>query len=73
MNRCADETSGDCLILNGCVGFIWFRWRWMDWSVFVLLLNSNHGDVDGWECVEVGVFTSLVGGIGGKLHVVCRQ
>ena len=70
MNRCADEIFGDCLILNGCVGFVWFGWRWMEWFVFNFLF-FNHGDVNGWGCVEVGVITILVGGSGGKSHVIC--
>ena len=31
----------------------------------------NHGDVDGWGCVGVGVLSHLVGGIGEELCVIC--
>ena len=44
----------------------------MEWFVFNFLF-FNHGDVDGWVCVEVEVFSNLVGGFGGKFHVICRQ
>ena len=39
----------------------------------VFLLFFNHGDVDGWVCVEVKVLSNLVGGVGGKFHVICYQ
>ena len=33
----------------------------MEWFVFVfLLLFFNHGNADGWVCVEAGVLSNLV-------------